>query len=153
MKKLSFLLLAPICVIIFSCDQQKVNVPEKVLASFEDMFPLASEVEWEMENENEWEAEFDMDGKESSACFTIDGVWLETEYEIESLPETIETIINETYPGYEIIEVEIVESSTFNGFEVDLENEDGEIEIMVTKNGEILEVEVDENETEEAEEG
>ena len=153
MKKLSLLFIALLTVILISCDQQKVNVPEKVQASFDEMFPVASEVEWEMENENEWEAEFKMDGKDVSACFTVDGKWVETEYEIESLPETIETIINESYPGYEISKVEIVESPAFEGFEIELENEDGEIEIKVTTNGEILEVEVDENEGEEAEEG
>ena len=153
MKVLSILLVALFSVFVISCcNQQKVETPEKVLTSFEKMFPAATDIEWEMENENEWEAEFLMDGKEGSACFTIDGEWVETEYEVESLPETIETIINETYPGFEINEIEIVESPEFNGYEIELEKGEEELEIHVTNQGEILEVEKSEKEDEEIEE-
>ena len=152
MKVLSVLLVALFSVIVISCCQQKVEVPEKVLTSFEKMFPAATEVEWEMENEDEWEAEFEMDGKEGSACFTIGGEWVETEYEVESLPETIETIINETYPGFEIDEIEIVEMPDFSGYEIELINGEDEMEILVNQEGEILEVEISEDEGEEIEE-
>lgn len=152
MKVLSVLLVALFSLFVISCNQQKVEVPEKVLTSFEKMFPTATDIEWEVENENEWEAEFGLDGKEGSACFTIGGEWLETEYEVESLPETIETILNETYPGYEIDEIEIVESPDFNGYEIELENGEEEIEIMVTMQGEILEVEISEKEDDKTEE-
>lgn len=144
MKKLSILLFALLSVFIISCNQQNVNIPEKVQASFDELFPLATEVEWEMEDENEWEAEFEMDGKEASACFTSEGEWLETEYEVESLPETIETIINETYPGFEIDEIEMVESPEFNGYEIELKKGEEEIEILVSAEGEIIEVEMEE---------
>jgi hypothetical protein len=152
MKVLSVLLVVLFSVIIISCDQQKANIPDNVKASFEEMFPGATEVEWEMENENEWEAEFEMDGKEASVCFTINGEWIETEYEIETLPETIETIINETYPGFEIDEVERVESPDFNGFEIELENGEEEIVILVTNDGVIQEVEIGKDDKEEEEE-
>lgn len=148
MKVLPILLVALFSVFGISCDQQKNDIPEKVQASFEEMFPTASEVEWEIENKNEWEAEFEMDGKEASACFTNEGEWIETEYEIESLPETIETILNETYPGFEIDEIEIVESPEFNGFEIDLKNGEKEIEILVNDNGEVIEFEEKEEEEE-----
>ena len=114
--KASLLLIALLSIFAISCNQQKVDIPEKVQASFEELFPTVIDVEWESENENEWEAEFEMDGKEVSACFTINGEWIETEYEIESLPETLETILNETYPGFKIVEIEILESPEFNGF-------------------------------------
>ncbi len=153
MKVLSILLVALLSVFLITCNQQKVNIPEEVQASFTNLFPTATEVEWEMEDENEWEAEFEMDGKEASACFTSDGEWIETEYELESLPETIETILNETYPGFEIDEIEIVESPEFSGYEIELKNGEEEIEIMVTTEGEILEVEMEEEEEEGSEEG
>lgn len=154
MKILTVLLVALFSVFVMSCNQQKVNIPEKVQASFSELFPTASEVEWEMTEDNEWEAEFEMDGKEASACFTITGEWIETEYALESLPETIETILMESYPGFEISEVEIVESPEFNGYEVEMKNGEEEIEILVTTEGEILEVEMDIEEVEdESEEG
>lgn len=152
MKVLTVLLVALFSVFVISCNQQQVNIPEKVQASFEELFPTATEVEWEMEDENEWEAEFEVDGKEASACFTIEGEWIETEYELESLPETIETILMETYPGFEIDEIEIVESPDFNGYEVELKKGEEELEVMVTNEGEVLEVEIGEEEDEDSEE-
>jgi hypothetical protein len=152
MKVLSILLVALFSAFVISCCQQKVEAPEKVLTSFEKMFPAATDVEWEMENENEWEAEFDMDGKEVSACFTSVGEWIETEYKVETLPETIETIVNETYPGFEIDEIEIVESPEFKGYEIEMEKGEEELEIKVTHQGEIIEVEISEKEDEEIEE-
>lgn len=153
MKVLSILVVALFSVFVISCcNQQKIEAPEKVLASFEKMFPAATDIKWEMENENEWEAEFEMDGKEVSACFSSDGEWIETEYEVETLPETIETIVNETYPGFKIEEIEIVETPDFNGYEIELEKGEEELEIMVTNQGEILEVEISEKEDEELEE-
>ena len=149
MKVLSFIFITLFSIFIVSCNQQKVNIPEKVQASFDEMFPVAANVEWEMENENEWEAEFDMDGKEASACFTLNGEWIETEYEIESLPETIETILNETYPGFQIAEIEVVETPGFNGFEIELKKGEEEIEILITAEGEIIEVEINKDEDEE----
>ena len=146
MKALSTLIVALLSIFIFSCNQQNANIPEKVQASFDELFPVASEVEWEMEDENEWEVEFKMDGKEASACFTSEGKWLETEYAVESLPETIETIINETYPGFEFDEIEMVESPEFNGYEIELEKGEEEIEILVSVEGEIIEVEMEEDE-------
>jgi len=153
MKVLSVLLVALLSVFVMSCDQQKVNIPENVQASFQKMFPAATDIEWEMEDENKWEAEFKIEEKEVSACFTSEGEWIETEYAVESLPETIETIINESYPGFEIDEVEIVESPEFNGYEVELKNGKEEMEIMVTRQGEIMEVEIEEENGEEADEG
>jgi len=63
-----------------SCGQ---SVPEKVKSAFAGKFPNASSVKWDKENDEEWEAEFKMDGKEYSANFTVDGNWKETEYEIK----------------------------------------------------------------------
>jgi len=148
MKILSVLLVVLFSVLLISCDQQKVNIPDSVKVSFEEMFPDATEVEWEMENDNGWEADFELDGKEASACFTINGEWIETEYEVEDLPETIETIVNETYPGYKIDEIDMVESPEFNGYEIELENGEEELEILVTRNGEIVEVDMNQDENE-----
>lgn len=152
MKASSFII-ALLSIFIISCCEQKVEVPEKVISSFETMFPTATDVEWEMEEENEWEAEFELEGKEGSACFTGNGEWIETEYEIESLPETIETILNETYPGFEIDEIEILETPDFNGYEIEMEKGEEEIEILISSKGEIIEVDMEKEEEKEIDEG
>lgn len=151
MKQL-FILILLLTFGLYSCCDHNKDVPDKVLNSFTQMFPTATDVEWEMEDENEWEAEFEQDGQEMVACFNADGEWLETETEIESseLPVTAIEFLETEYSGWEIDEVEYVESPDFTGFEVELEKGDEEIEINFDESGQVIKIE-NENEEEEDE--
>lgn len=121
-----------------SCDQEKA--PEKVKAAFNQKFPNAEETDWEMEKENEWEAEFEVDEKEMSATFSQDGMWLETEteVEVEDLPASVKQTLKAQFKDYEVEETEYVESPESNGYEIELEGKDGDIEILIGKDGEVL---------------
>ena len=149
MKKL-FILILLLTFGVYSCCDHNKEIPDKVLTSFTEMFPEATDVEWEMENENEWEAEFEQDGQEMVACFNADGEWIETEIEIESSELNVSALefLEIEYAGWEIDEVEYVESPEFTGFEVELEKGDEEIEIYFDENGQLIKIET-ENEDEE----
>ena len=70
--------------------------PEAVLTAFNQKFPGVKDVDWSMEKNGEWEAEFDgTDGKDMSANFSADGKWLETETEISfsELPQPVQTAL------------------------------------------------------------
>jgi len=56
---------------LFAC--QKGTPPKEVSAAFADKYPTAEKVQWEQENENEWEAEFLMDGKEMEVVISSTG--------------------------------------------------------------------------------
>lgn len=130
----------------YSCDRE--NVPEKVKAAFIQKYPDAEEVDWDVEGEGEWEAEFELNEKEMSANFDQNGKWLETESEIEDedLPAAVKETLNTKFKDYEVEEVEYFESPDITGFEIELEGDDGDIEVLIGKDGQILKQESEEEE-------
>jgi hypothetical protein len=58
------------------------DVPASVAGSFQSKYPLAQNVEWEVEKEDghlAYEAEFKLDGKRREAYFKPDGIFLKEE--------------------------------------------------------------------------
>ncbi len=102
-----------------------IEVPQAVKNAFNQKYPAAQMVAWELERIGEFEAEFKLNKKEMSANFLEDGTWVGSEIEIEKkdLPVTIKNSITVKFPDYEIEEAEISEKP--NGeklYEVELEN-------------------------------
>ena len=87
--------------------------PEAILKSFSQKFPGVKEVKWGKENDSEWEASFKFDNIITSANFSINGEWIETEKEIpvSELPETIVSAINKSHKNCKIIGAAIIESA------------------------------------------
>lgn len=69
------------CVCGTACFSQK-SVPKAVREAFSKKFPGVSDVDWGKEKNGEWEAEFEIGKVETTANFSADGTWLETETEI-----------------------------------------------------------------------
>lgn len=144
MKKLFLLVSAIGLISLGACGQANKDVPAAVKSSFVQKFPDASKVKWDMENENEWEAEFKMDGKEYSANFEVSGVWKETEYEIKKseIPVLVKTMLDKEFAGYKIEEAEVSETANGKVFEFKLENDETEMEVAIDPNGNVIKKEV-----------
>ena len=54
-----------------------INTPKEVKISFAKKFPMATDVFWERESLDEWEAEFKMQDNDYSAIFLENGNWVE----------------------------------------------------------------------------
>lgn len=135
-----------------ACNQTliKIDVPKAVKDAFAAKYPTAQKVEWEMEEEGEYEAEFKLSGKEMSANFKADGTWIETETAIKSkdLPQAVKDAISSEFPDYEIEEAEQLERPDLAmGYEVELENEetDEEMSVVFTADGKVLEKKMSED--------
>jgi hypothetical protein len=126
--------------------------PQAVLKSFEARFPKAQNVKWDTEKESQWEAEFNVEGRELSACFDSNGKWLETESKIhkKDLPAEIFKSLSLRFDDFEIEEAESIESPDQSGYEVILEKHETEVEVFIDKSGIITinDVKVDEEEEE-----
>jgi len=120
----------------FSCAQ---TPPKQVLNGFNAKFKNAKKVSWEQEEANEWEAEFISNGKETSTSFDLSGNWLETEADIRKndLPVTVKSAIDKKYADYKIEEAATIESPNFSGYEIALKKGEINIEVQVTKYGEL----------------
>ena len=125
---------------LYACAQ---NPPKGVSDAFNKKFASATDVKWKQEGE-EWETEFKQENTEMSASFEASGKWLETEAEIKlkDLPAEAHKAINLKFEGWEIEKVETVETPNFKGYEMLLEKEDTETEILVTATGEITIIKV-----------
>ncbi len=139
MKNLTLIAVLAVAFTMQSCSQKSdsKNTPEKVLTSFKTKFPDAKKVEWEMENDSEWEAEFKWNGKEYSANFSIEGQWIETEYQIKDseIPSSIRAILDQNFSDYEIEDPEIAETPTGTSYEMEIEEGEEEYEVTIDTKG------------------
>lgn len=113
-------------------------------------FPDAKSVKWDKENETDWEAEFKLNGEEYSANFSTDGVWKETEHEIEktAIPANVKQTLDNEFSGYKIEESEISETAEGSVYEFELEKDKVKMEVTVSPDGKVVKKEV-KSETEE----
>lgn len=115
------------------------QVPEAVTKIFTEKYPSAKDVKWLEEEENEWEADFQLGERDMSASFKADGTWLETEKMIkptELSPNVIEHI-GQRLGDFELIKAEMVETPEGKSYQMEL-NINGEIrEVMVSTTGDI----------------
>ena len=156
MKK-SFLLI--ICMYFFSiyCIQaqeksKKVEVPAAVKSAFNTKYPKAEKVNWGLEKQGEYEAEFLLNGIESSANFDSKGQFFEFETEIKEseLPQTIKAILKKDFAGYKIDDV--AKSTNAKGivnYEMEASKGKGKFEISFDANGKLLNKKVSKEEDKE----
>ncbi|MDP4210024.1 MAG: PepSY-like domain-containing protein [Bacteroidota bacterium] len=88
--------------------QKKETVPVSTKSTFATKFPKAQKVKWSVEKPGEFEAEFQLNGVESSALFDSKGTLLVTETEIKEsqLPQTVKAAITKNFAGYKLDEIE-----------------------------------------------
>jgi len=122
--------------------------PEVVTKTFAEKFENAEKVKWTKEEATEWEAEFKINGKETSALFDLSGKWLETETGIEKneLPPAVKAAIDHQFAGCKFGEASHIETPEFTGYEIAVKSRGKEIEVQVTKDGK-LKVKDDSEET------
>jgi uncharacterized membrane protein YkoI len=119
----------------------QIKVPEKVIATFNAMFPGAREIDWGKESDMEYEAEFEMNGRDISANFDSDGIWLVTETVLsaDDLPEPVLKTIKSQFNGSDIVKVESVEKASEPiQYEVLLEKDENKREVMLDAVGGFL---------------
>jgi uncharacterized membrane protein YkoI len=143
MKTLKLFVIVFAAISINAC-AQKPNVPENVKNAFTQKFPDAKSVKWDKENETEWEAEFKLNGEEYSANFTTDGVWKETEHEIEksAIPANVKQTLDNEFRGYKIEEAEISETAEGQVYEFELKKDKVVMEVAISPDGKLVKKEV-----------
>lgn len=126
--------------IIAACSMKAQDVPQKVKDAFSKKFPTAQKVKWDKEKNNEWEAEFKMNGKEYSANFSSEGEWKETESEIKTteLPASVKKTLETEFAGYKIEEAELAETLQGTFYEVEVEKDKKEFEVVLSKDGKVI---------------
>ncbi|MGB0932950.1 MAG: PepSY-like domain-containing protein [Lishizhenia sp.] len=126
------------------------DAPKKVTDAFNAKFKNAEYVEWELEDNAEWGAEFEIDGKVFEARFSKEGIWKETAYEIEeiALPKAVKTTLSTKYPKHEIYTSRVVELQDSKSYKFELGNDSEMVMLSMDETGKILKTEVEKFEEE-----
>jgi hypothetical protein len=140
MKKLKTFSVMILALAMVSCEANDKQPSAAVKAAFEKKFVSATDVEWEMETDTEWEAEFELDGNDYSANFSVEGVWMETEYEIDEadMPTAVRATLDSSFAGYLMEEAEVIETVNGKAYEFALEKGVMDMEVVISPTGEVL---------------
>ena len=142
MKKTMFVLLTAALMSNAAC-AQKISadkVPAAVSTAFKTKFPSATKINWEMEK-SEYEANFNLNGVETSANFDNTGKWLETETEIKTsaLPTAIQSTLAKDFAGFKVNEASKIESvKNGNCYEAEVEKGEETFDVLLTAEGKVL---------------
>jgi uncharacterized membrane protein YkoI len=103
-------------------EMQVTDVPAELKKSFEQSYPDASEVEWEMKGDT-LIVEFEINNEEQEVWYTPDGQTAKTVKEITEtdLPEPVKSTINEKYSDYTIDSIDLIEEAGSTVYEVELQ--------------------------------
>ena len=133
---------------------KKIEVPAAVKSAFEAKYPKAEKVNWGLEKQGEYEAEFVMNGIESSANFDSKGQFIEFETEIKEseLPQVIKATLAKDFVGYKIGDV--AKSTNAKGivnYEMEASKGNDKFEISFDANAKLLNKKIAKEEDEEKE--
>ncbi|MFV8355787.1 PepSY-like domain-containing protein [Flavobacterium sp. XS1P32] len=141
MKKV--ILLTAIAISSVGCAQSKENkeVPKMVTEAFAKEYPN-TKVDWDIE-EDGFEAEFKLNGKEASADYDKNGNKLATEIEIteSELPTSALTYLKTNYPKSKIKETaKITDSTNVVTYEAEIKIDGKNSDLLFDANGSFLKI-------------
>ena len=155
MKKTAFIFGSLLMVALVSCNNQEATEeettteeatevtdaapPAAVAEAFATQFP-GMQAEWEQEEANEWEAEFKKDGIEYSAAYDNNGMWIETEHEIDMamVPEAVKNTLAKDFAEFTVGEAEMAETANGTLFEFELKMGEEEWEVIIDGAGVVV---------------
>ena len=123
--------------------------------TLKEKYPAANSVKWEKETDGGWEAEFTINGNETSVEFDSKGTWKQTETEIETsdLPEAVLDAIKTKYAEYSVEEAEMVETADGEVvYEVDFKKGKTEMELLFASDGSVIKTMNEDEDEEEVDE-
>jgi uncharacterized membrane protein YkoI len=149
MKKSVYII--AILVLAGAVNAQKIkeaDVPKPVMDAFKNKYATGAK-EWEKEKDGTFEAEFKLNGKETSASFRSDGTFVESEEEIklDELPEVIKDNVSKNYSDFKIEEASKI--STAEGktmYEVEIKKGKEEYDVIYDSAGNFIKKEAEDHE-------
>ena len=142
MRKLLLMMVAVMTAsLTFAQKIQERDVPNLVMAAFQQEYPKAKETKWEMESPN-YEAEFEMEEVEYSVLIDASGNLLDTEAEIsiDALPSNVKEYVSKNYSGLKIKEAgRITDANGTVSYEAEVKGKD----LLFDSNGKFVKEEIE----------
>ena len=121
-------------------DLQQNQIPESLNTAFQQDYPQATDVEWEMDGMN-YKVEFDLGKMDNEIYFTTDGNVLKSEMEMaeKDLPAAVAGTVKNKYPKYKVDEIEVTEENGVRTYEVELEKWfSDDIKLLLSEDGTLI---------------
>lgn len=131
--------------ILTLCSFANLIVPDSVLEAFRLKYPEITEPTWELDTNGSYEARFEIDNIKYRADFTKQGIWTETENNVDfnELPPDVRSAYLLKYSSEAFRGAEAVDSSTKGRFyDVEVFNGTSKVDVMFDEDGQILDPEV-----------
>ena len=142
MKKLLVLFVCMALVVgVSATNQKEEKIPAAAKSGFAAKFPTAQKVKWSVEKPGEFEAEFTLNGVETSALVDAKGILLETEAEIKEseLPQPVKATLAKDFAGYKLDEIEkATDTKGVTTFEMEAAKGKEKLEISFDASGKLL---------------
>ncbi|MEO8398358.1 MAG: hypothetical protein ABI550_00945 [Ignavibacteriaceae bacterium] len=120
---------------------QDAKVPSNVKESFKKLHPKASEVKWDKEGANEFEANFKENNNSVSVVLDSEGKLVETETVMKTseLSKNIHSFISKNYKGYEITEAaKIIDANGNVSYEAEVSKGKVKKDVVFDKDGKLM---------------
>lgn len=130
---------------VSAINQKENQIPAAAKTGFAAKFPAAQKVKWSVEKPGEFEAEFKLNGVETSVLVDAKGNLLETEAEIKEgeLPQAVKAAIARDFAEYKIDEIEkATDAKGVISFVMEASKGKEKLEISFDSNGKLLSKEV-----------
>ena len=115
--------------------------PEVVLEAFRTKYPEVTSPKWEIDSNGSWEASFRANDVKYRADFTPEGIWTETENNIDfnNLPNNVREAFLLKYKSEAFRDAEAVDSATRGVFyEIEVFTGTSKIDVIFDEDGQIL---------------
>ncbi len=118
---------------------ESTAVPEAVLTSFKERFITGTDIKWHKRNAN-FGVEFTQGQSKFDATFLPDGELIEVEaaVNLDMIPKTLTDYILVTYKDATILEADRVMNKDGNFYEVEIEHDDQEKELVFDTEGNFM---------------
>ncbi|WP_299817717.1 hypothetical protein [uncultured Pontibacter sp.] len=134
---LTFLLLGATMAACDTEDLTPKKVPVEVRQTLLNIFPNASNIEWERQGQN-YEAEFYLTAVDHAALLHASGNLLMYKHQVtnQSLPEAVKTTIARKYPNYSVSQAERLVIGTETLYQVEVSKNDQSEWLVLSITGE-----------------
>ncbi len=115
------------------------DIPATVKTAFEQKYPKADKVKWEMDSSN-YKVKFKMDDIKYSNVYNAAGSVLEAEtrLEITALPQPVAKAISAQFPGYTIKKVDQSDRAGKMVYEVEIDKDTATWDVHFSPAGEVI---------------
>jgi hypothetical protein len=141
MKKLTLVLSFALLSVCAQAQLKSNEIPDPIKSAFKSKFPNAQKVEWEIIDDNTYEANFNLGKQFVSSEFNSSGKWIKTETELSlsDVPAVVSAALQKKIGKVAYEEIEKIETAGGTFYEFQVEKDEMYLSYRVSADGKSIE--------------